>query len=66
MESIANPKLLLFFVRHGERIDQVPELSASEEAQRKKNPKSDPSLTDNGKQLAKQAGELTHSFISKY
>jgi len=30
--SITKPKMLLFFVRHGERLDQVDNLSPSEEA----------------------------------
>ena len=52
IKSSGRPKLLLFFVRHSERIDQVDKLSPSEEATKLKNPKCDPSLTDNGKQIA--------------
>lgn len=50
MESISAQKLLLFFVRHGERADQVQTLTAKEKAMDQ--PRSDPSLTDAGKLLA--------------
>ena len=66
MDSLSKPRLLLLFVRHGERIDQVNKLNSQEKAEKELNPKCDPSLTVHGKKLAHDAGELTHSFISKY
>ena len=56
MESNISNKLLIFFVRHGERLDQVKAASLSKKEQDTKFPKCDPPLTENGKKLGFNAG----------
>ena len=66
MESNPNPKLLLFFVRHGERLDQVDPGHLTEKEKLLKYNKCDPPLTENGKQLAFQTAKLTEEFLNTY
>ena len=64
MEQSPNQNLLFFFVRHGERIDQVKKLNAKE-----KNtvfPKCDPPLTEAGKQMGFEAGSLVKKMLQEY
>ena len=63
MESL-NQKLLLFFVRHSERIDQVDTLTDKDKAC--KYPKCDPPITENGKNIAFEAGNLAKSFLENH
>ena len=52
MEANPNPRLLLFFVRHGERLDQVNPDHLTDKEKSLKYFKGDPPLTENGKKLA--------------
>ena len=63
MKSNISNKLLIFFVRHGERLDQVKAASLSKKEQDTKFPKCDPPLTENGKKLGFNAGQLVAKML---
>ena len=51
-----NQKLLLVFLRHGERIDEVKKENRHEKDKDLQFPICDPMLTVNGKKMAAEAG----------
>lgn len=53
--SDIQPKLLLLFVRHSERLDQVKEKTDFEKSL--EFPAIDPPITEKGKQISEHAGQ---------
>ena len=55
--------LLIFFVRHSERIDQIDNQQGGQEV---KFNAIDPVITENGKVLAQDVGKQTKEFLASY
>ena len=58
------PKLLLLFVRHSERVDQVKEKTEYEKTL--EFPFIDPPITEKGKQISEHAGRQARLFLDGY
>ena len=60
----SNPTLLLFYVRHSERLDKVK--NPTPEEREIKYPHCDSPLTIKGKQMAVENGEMIKEYLEKY
>ena len=63
MESNFEKKVLIIYIRHGERIDEIKELTPEE--QNYVWDESDPVLSANGNVMASETGKLVRKLVSQ-